>query len=49
MSMTLYFVISGNSQIVDITIINGKIVVRDGKLVNINEDKLIEKANIISQ
>ena len=42
-------VTSGDSQIVDITIVNGKIVVRDGKLVNINEDKLIEKANIISQ
>jgi len=40
---------SGDSQIVDITIVNGKIVVRGGKLVNINEDKLIEKANIISQ
>ena len=40
---------SGDSQIVDITIVNGKIVVRDGKLVNINEDKIIEKANIISQ
>jgi cytosine/adenosine deaminase-related metal-dependent hydrolase len=42
-------VTSGDSQIVDITIVNGKIVVRDGQLVNINEDKLIEKANIISQ
>jgi len=39
----------GDSQIVDITIVNGKIVVRDGRLVNINEEKVIEKANKISQ
>ncbi|GAI29452.1 unnamed protein product, partial [marine sediment metagenome] len=36
-------------QIVDITIVNGKIVVRDGHLINIDEEKLIEKANKISQ
>jgi len=39
----------GDSQIVDVTIVNGKIVVRDGRLVNIDEEKLIEKANEISQ
>jgi len=42
-------VTSGDSQIVDITIVNGKIVVRDGHLINIDEEKLIEKANKISQ
>ena len=42
-------VTSGDSQIVDITIVNGKIVVRDGRLVNIDEDKVVEKANKISQ
>jgi len=40
---------SGDSQIVDMTIVNGKIVVREGKLTNINEERLIEKANMISQ
>jgi len=40
---------SGDSQIVDMTIVNGKIVVRDGRLTNINEEKLTEKANQISQ
>jgi len=42
-------VTSGGSQIVDITIVNGKIVVRDGRLVTIDEDKVVEKANNISQ
>jgi len=42
-------VTSGDSQIVDITIVNGKIVVRDGRLVTIDEDKVAEKANQISQ
>jgi len=42
-------VTSGDSQVVDITIVNGKIVVRDGRLLNIDEEKLIEKANNISQ
>ncbi|MCK5106647.1 MAG: amidohydrolase family protein, partial [Elusimicrobiales bacterium] len=31
------------------TIVNGKIVVKDGKLVNIDEEKLAEKANKISK
>jgi cytosine/adenosine deaminase-related metal-dependent hydrolase len=42
-------VTSGDSQIVDITIVNGKIVVLDGRLVNIDEDKVAKKANKISQ
>ena len=40
---------SGDSQIVDITIVNGKIVVRDRRLITIDEDKVAEKANNISQ
>lgn len=40
---------SGDSQIVDMTIVNGKIVVREGKLTNIDEEKLFEKANMISK
>jgi len=39
----------GDSQIVDITIVNGKIVVRDGRLVTIDENIVAEKANKISQ
>jgi len=42
-------VTSGDSQIVDINIVNGKIVVSNGRLVNIDEEKVIEKANQISQ
>jgi len=42
-------VTSGDSQIVDMTIVNGKMVVRDGRLVTIDEDKVAEKANKISQ
>jgi hypothetical protein len=34
---------------VDINIVNGKIVVSDGRLVNIDEEEVIEKANKISQ
>ena len=42
-------VTSGDSQIVDINIVNGKIVVSDGRLVNIDEEEVVEKANQISQ
>jgi len=42
-------VTSGDSQIVDINIVNGKMVVSDGRLVNINEEEVVEKANKISQ
>jgi len=38
-----------DSQIVDITIVNGKIVVRDGRLITIDEEKVVENANKISQ
>jgi len=39
---------SGDSHIVDTTIVNGKILVQDGKLLNLNEEKVIEKANKIA-
>jgi len=39
---------SGDSQVVDMTIVNGRIVVRDGKLTHVNEELLIKKANQIS-
>jgi len=39
---------SGNSHIVDTTIVNGKILVQDGKLLNLDEEKVIEKANKIA-
>jgi cytosine/adenosine deaminase-related metal-dependent hydrolase len=39
---------SGDSHIVDTSIVNGEIVVRDGKLVHINEEELYEKANKIA-
>jgi len=42
-------VTSGDSQIVDINIVNGKMVVKDGRLVNIDEEEVVEKANQISQ
>jgi cytosine/adenosine deaminase-related metal-dependent hydrolase len=42
-------VTSGDSQIVDINIVNGKMVVCDGHLVNIDEEEVVEKANQISQ
>lgn len=42
-------VTSGDSQIVDINIVNGKIVVSDGRLVNIDEAEVVEKTNKISQ
>ena len=40
---------TGDSQIVDITIVNGKIVVKDGELVNVDENKIIENANRVSK
>ena len=39
----------GDSDIVDTTIVNGKIVVKNGKLVNTDERKLYEKANKIAK
>jgi cytosine/adenosine deaminase-related metal-dependent hydrolase len=38
----------GDSDIVDTTIVNGKVVVEDGRLVNIDEQKLYVKANKIA-
>ncbi|MBN2693875.1 8-oxoguanine deaminase [bacterium] len=42
-------VATGSTQVVDITIVNGKVVVRGGKLVNIDENELFEKANRLSE
>ena len=39
---------SGNSHIVDTTIVNGKILVQDGKLLNLDENKIIKEANRIA-
>ncbi|MCL4459623.1 MAG: 8-oxoguanine deaminase [Chloroflexi bacterium] len=41
-------VFSGDSHIVDTTIVNGEIVVRDSHLVNVDEEKLVEEANKLS-
>ena len=30
---------------VDYTVVNGRIAVRDGRLVNVDEDRIVEKAN----
>lgn len=40
---------TGDTQIVDITIVNGEVVVRDGQLVNVDEREIITKANRISR
>lgn len=40
---------TGDTQIVDITIANGEIVVKDGELVKVDERKIIEKANELSK
>ncbi|KUO51316.1 MAG: hydroxydechloroatrazine ethylaminohydrolase [Desulfitibacter sp. BRH_c19] len=39
---------TGNSNLVDMTIVNGKIVVENGRLINIDEEKLAYDANKIS-
>ncbi|MCG2675998.1 amidohydrolase family protein, partial [bacterium] len=39
---------SGNSHIVDTTIVNGKILVQNGKLLNLDEEKVISRANKIA-
>lgn len=39
----------GNTQIVDTTIVNGKVVVKEGQLVNVDENLIIEKANKLSK
>ncbi|PNS01304.1 hydroxydechloroatrazine ethylaminohydrolase [Petrotoga miotherma DSM 10691] len=40
---------TGDSQIVDMTIVNGEIVVKDGELVKVDERKIIDKANELSK
>src|SRR6056297_1500229 len=40
---------TGDTQIVDYTIVNGKIVVRNGKLTTYDERKIVENANRISK
>ncbi|PNR96656.1 8-oxoguanine deaminase [Petrotoga sp. 9PWA.NaAc.5.4] len=40
---------TGDTQIVDMTIVNGEIVVREGQLVKVDEKKIIENANRISK
>jgi 8-oxoguanine deaminase len=42
-------VFAGDSHIVDTVMVNGKIVVKNGKLVNVNESDLIQKANRIAE
>lgn len=42
-------VLCGDSQIIDISIVNGEIAVKDGRLTQINQEELIKEANIISQ
>jgi cytosine/adenosine deaminase-related metal-dependent hydrolase len=39
---------TGDTQIVDYTIVNGEIVVEDGELTRVNEEEIITKANSIS-
>ncbi len=39
---------SGNSHIVDTTIVNGKILVQNGKLLNLDGEKVIDRANKIA-
>lgn len=39
----------GDSQIADTAIVNGKIVVKNGKLLNIDERKLVEEANSLAR
>ncbi|MDI6783529.1 MAG: 8-oxoguanine deaminase, partial [bacterium] len=42
-------VFAGDSHIVDTVMVNGKVVVKDGKLVNVNENELIQNANRIAE
>jgi hypothetical protein len=34
---------------VDTTIVNGNVLVRDGKLLNVNEDEILNEARKVSQ
>ncbi|MFH1453780.1 MAG: 8-oxoguanine deaminase [Armatimonadota bacterium] len=40
--------LTGNTHIVDTTIVNGEIVVRNGRLTKLNEEEIIERANILA-
>lgn len=42
-------VFAGDSHLVDTVMVNGEIVVKNRKLVNVNEDELIQKANRIAE
>lgn len=42
-------ILAGSSHIVDTTIINGEIVVRQGRLVKVSEDKIVKNANRIAR
>ncbi len=39
---------SGDSHIVDTTVVNGRVVVRDGRLVGAGEDEIVRRANTVS-
>lgn len=39
---------TGDTQIVDYTIVNGEIVVEDGELTRVDEEEIVEKANAVS-
>lgn len=41
-------IITGVTQVVDTTIVNGKVVVKEGRLVNIDEERVAEKAQAAS-
>jgi len=40
---------SGNSNLVDMTIVNGRVVVDKGRLVNVDEEKIVHEANRVSR
>ena len=42
-------ILYGANHIVDTTIVNGKVVVEKGRLVNVNEDEVIDRANRLSK
>jgi cytosine/adenosine deaminase-related metal-dependent hydrolase len=42
-------VFAGDSHVVDTVMVNGKVVVKNGKLVNVNEHELIQKANRLAE
>lgn len=42
-------ILCGNSHIVDTSIVNGRVVVEKGKLLNINEEELVEQANQLTK